>query len=663
MGTYGDELWNVTQLTSTQLGRLILPVPAPTLATDARAFLQAVLNAARSLGGPGGDAPGPGAIVYLPPRVGDYVLRPVDRPSRDFIPAVGGADLLVHPNVTLWFAPGAVLVLQPNVILRIDGAIRTDARQIFRGIGTHSAIQRRGQVVFKSTKILEVYPEWWGALSTPDDQALSMPTDDTEALLDCLKAAHTDRTFPDGFLPTLPIVLRGNYQIARELEVKPIGPPFGPPLDATQRTLFSGVPNATGLVLYGRRGPVTANQGRPALEVGATFRTPPTPARALTGNALLRLEGLHGSIVEGVGFNAHGRADICVQITGSNARSSVFRGCSFINARRVNFLAGDPPLEDMAEDLPGEPALPLVSVGPSRFVRVASRRINSGWDLSGLLLEDCVIENDESGDGVRGDARYELVGILFHANQTLPMTLDRCLFKGSMAANVEARGGALVVRGCAGHNQLPRRPFVPSDGVVGMDRPRGGVDFFLGDVLLFTSPDPMGGPRIPSPQSITGLTVIQFESQSDQFLDTFRHPSASRNVVAFLPTVLEGVSQRFTRLGVAAPPSVIWAGPGIRIPPTTGEPWGPVATLTLIGCVFGGIRGRSPDTMVPGEGEPSGVVVVDSRAFLVGDVDTRATNPVSQVFVTYDSMQTSPARRHQNAISAGGMPPVWLRKM
>lgn len=676
MGTFGSEFWNVTALDSTQLS-LLGEMDQPAIPMDdARVILARILAAANR-------SPLPGVIVYLPPR--DYAIGPQQIARRLLQDAWNAPDLLVQPKVTLWFAPGARLIIRPEAVVRIGGPLRAEVTQIFRCDGTDissesvspgPAPQRRGRVLLYSTKVTQVYPEWWGAVAYPDDPN-TMPSpamlDDTDALVDCIRAAHTDRAFPNGnAMPTIPIALRGKYFISREIEVKGPGPVLRSGLPDRMLTFEDRGPppenallniNFAGIILRGGQQGGSQSPGSATLQAMSSF-TPNGRASNIKTlaktRALLRLDGLHASVIDGITFSGGDPSDpiasVCVQVTGNNARSTVFRGCSFVNARQILVQAGDYIIVNTRlTETTGEGA-------SARSFNPLQAGLSGGWDLSGLRFENCRFESElivpevlfPNSDSSRPplvtqaqvDASVvaratasrraqEVTGIVFHAHNTLPMTLDHCFFVGGMAACVAAYGGTMIVRGGGAQNSSLASPR--SFGAA-PEEPVGGVDFFLGDPILREAAEAA---------SPTGLTVVQFESQSDQFLSTFSHVSASFGRVAFYPTVLQGVSQRATSGNTLAPPSVVWLGPGIR--PAARTPLSaPSSTLTLVGCVFGGRRGMN-------DVEASGAVVVDALAFLVGDVGTRMTNPAPAVFYTRLGTSITPT------VLEGMMRPVWLR--
>jgi hypothetical protein len=657
MGTFSDEFWNVLEISGSQWP-LTDPrrptIPAET--ADAGSFLRAICARA-ALNFP------TGAIVYLPPRL--YVIGAAPGRRREFMAAFEGADLVTQQNVTLWFAPGARLVIRGEAVVRIDGPLRAEPTWLFAcegqdvradpGRGIPAA--RRGRVVINSCTVTEVYPEWWGAIPSPDDTFNSLPTDDTDALEDCIRSAHTLRVGTAGTLPTIPIVLRGTYLLRRELEISGDGPKLANGLFDNSRALAS---NYSGVIFLGRQQGGSQAQSASRLKASTDF-TPNGRAgdieTRLKTRALLRLDGLHASLIDGVTFSGGEAADpiasVCVQVTGNNARSTVFRGCSFVNARQILVQVGDYIILNTSTPITSRSGRTLFPLRADVY---------GGWDLSGLRFENCRFESDLVIQGVpnRGpgitqaqiDAATELrrrlsirarevTGLVFHAGNTLPMTLDSCLFVGGMAACVAAYGGTMIVRGGAAQNTALAEPRVFGPAGPMVQRPRGGVDFFIGDPISQLPQDAA---------SPTGLTILQFESQSDQVLDTFDHLSASANRTPFYPTVLQGISHKVTSGYTLAPPSVVWLGPGMTVfgdTPVSSR----ASTLTLVACVF---NGRRPDNM---DVAASGAVVIDQSAFLVADVGTRLSYPAPTVFYTFRGGSVSPTP------TDGIMRPAWLRSI
>lgn len=303
-----------------------------------------------------------------------------------------------------------------------------------------------------------------------------------------------------------------------------------------------------------------------------------------------------------------------------------FRNCTFSKARHVLFQAGDYVRVDLTRYVPN----------PDRYVPLAAADCYGGYDLSGLTFENCYFQ---SGYTSPVPEAYQVVGLCFYAKETFPLTLDRCFWQDYMAAGVEAYGGTMVVRGGTGQNFLTPVPYeVTSPTTVRRDRPRGGVDFFLGDPPVLA---------VGNAISPTGLSVFQFESQSDSLLDTFRHYSASAGKGVFFPTTLNGVSARKTQQTSGTEPVITWIGPGLMVDPiyepgsTPGGEFNLAASLTLVGCKF---RGPRPpyDVITTGATLPAGVIVVDKGVYMVSNVGTTLGLRSPSIFYAYDRITVPP---------------------
>jgi hypothetical protein len=98
--------------------------------------------------------------------------------------------LTTNSNVTLWFANGGKLSIDNGVTVTINGQIDAGLYQIFSG---------DGDVFFGPASVLEIYPQWWGAVADGS-------TDDTSAIqsaLDVALASDLPLRFP-----------AGNYKVA-----------------------------------------------------------------------------------------------------------------------------------------------------------------------------------------------------------------------------------------------------------------------------------------------------------------------------------------------------------------------------------------------------------------------------------------------------------------
>lgn len=254
MASFGDEVFNVR---TSERGLLAIASDG----SDVRVGLQAFLDAASAY------ANRKGASVYLPP--GQYgIVARTDR-STDFTSAVipPGPDIYVPKTffcgLRLWgdarprarrcrrhrrgHSRGACADLHH---LRCSRA-RHDARRLAeaRAGGVHHD-ESAGIVprVVGGDRPL-------GRQPSPAVYALN-----AQALEDCFRAAHTDRSFPGGInFPPIPVVLRGQYYLQHELVIQPMTGPL---------RHFSGAPTASGIVIRGQQGTGTSDVGVPTFEAG-----------------------------------------------------------------------------------------------------------------------------------------------------------------------------------------------------------------------------------------------------------------------------------------------------------------------------------------------------------------------------------------------------------
>lgn len=115
-----------------------------------------------------------GGILYFPPGV--YRLS---------------ADFTFEENVTLLFANGAMLKLDPNITVTIKGPVDAGLYQIFSGSGTISL----------GNRIDFAYPQWWGAKADGEN-------DDSEAIGRTIRESGGRIRFP-----------KGNYLLMKVVDV------------------------------------------------------------------------------------------------------------------------------------------------------------------------------------------------------------------------------------------------------------------------------------------------------------------------------------------------------------------------------------------------------------------------------------------------------------
>jgi hypothetical protein len=159
---------------------------------------------------------------------------PQERAVLESVGYPGGRELrtlIVPPNVTLWFAPGAYLELGDDVALIIQGNIRAEATQIFLlpdvlALRTTpwrdpATVRRESAIVRLETTALErVYPEWFGVLQEERPSSVNAAAN-SRALQACIHAACRDRTRGVESLPPLTVVCQGIYSINETMQAVP----------------------------------------------------------------------------------------------------------------------------------------------------------------------------------------------------------------------------------------------------------------------------------------------------------------------------------------------------------------------------------------------------------------------------------------------------------
>lgn len=577
-----------------------------------------------------------GGIVYFPP--GKYRLLPINTEPRLPQEFAGyNEDFYVPPDVQLMFAPGASLhfvdgpgQLDPTgsgkltgltplavrpVVVNIAGEINAGSQKIFETPETLSIspsitpLAQVANVFFTGNRIVEVFPEWWGAGSPPD--ARRVPTGaggynnaqsliDTYALQAALNAACNHRQWSPatgnvagGFIrPPVPIRLGGNYLLANRLRV-------GARLDTAPdgSTIATVAPNTSGLILRGNANIIAGT----ATLLWNNYLDFPSDALAM-----LEIRGLVGTDISDVIFDAAPtaptlakRARGCVYLDGnpltnravlvnpSAAQGTVFRRCTFRNATVALFQAG-PPLPPY-----GDPRWILFPVK----LRIDNLQHDSGGhDLLNLSFEQCCFTagGADYDSSLKPYAARDADGVVLRAAQSLCVRFTGGIFGGPVRAMIRAYGGSFSLQGCVFHCQ----PTFAAGQVV-FDPPERGTllpdtDFERGsgaDVFLAQPPNELNSDTDPHLLNTFGITTAGFsatqcESQSYQFLKT--HKRLNENAGNPFNTTLTNVQHSTvladpTRLPAALrqPPSIEWLGPG-RFQ----------SRLTLNGCQFsgGGVR-------------------------------------------------------------------------
>ncbi|MBI5513948.1 MAG: hypothetical protein HY909_09280 [Deltaproteobacteria bacterium] len=572
----------------------------PAAGSDATTWLRAAVRAAAPAESVPLDA-GTGTL-FLP--AGEYYFAATGSTQPG---SLGPVALYVPSTVTLWFDPGARFVLDPEVVIEIEGDILAGLQRIFECRGEGSAVAR---VRLTGNRLREVLPEWWGARPGEDSgRALQLAMD---------AAFHAPRSANVGrHRSPIPVTLSGLYRTSTTLLLG--RSPFDPAPRPGAAPIFSG----NGLWLRGTAPPGVGPGGAPAS--GLRWLGPPGGASA----AVLSVEAGQGWLLEDLTLDGDGSAPIALHLAasdeGSNHQSCGVRQCVARGATSWQVAVGPAAgslRQAEIQNLGGMPVTvrTVVSVGRELGAPPAGRSFvltPNTQDFSLLRLECCQIEVSEGTDDAPTAG-----GVLLQAANAVPMQFLGCLFTGRARAMIQLNAGALEVEGCRFANSatgtLPKGKLPIQAGPVPLD-PRGpsffstgaGCDIFLG----LDPPTVVFGPGevVPPPSTVlrvylrrlstekstpehrlllnsvaTGsLLVRDCQTSSRRFLASFDPSNPARQLLeagtAEGNVVLENVQQRnadargaFT---IGAVPAVEWNLPG------PGR-WAP--SLVLVGCHFDG---------------------------------------------------------------------------
>ncbi len=506
----------------------------------------------------------PGGTIYFPP-----FRYQLEAPPR---------TIVVPLNVTLMFAPGAILTLGlsprhpvgglSNADLAIDGFIDAGPWQIVTtelDPETGGLLAERGRLVLASEQLRVVYPEWFGARPAtragPDINHDSWP-----GLQAAINAAIHDRAdfrgVPDA--SPIPIELNGVYEISRPLQVG-YGSVATRPEDRRRSFVLRSASDRSGAA-------------RSTLRPRPDFAAADAPARDENAT-LLRIQGPSSFLIEGVEFDGADRDGVrrafsCARVEveqeegkrglvvpGGDAQLSRFRHCVFRRAKTVLLQLGE--LVD-----------PFVPLPAGRLLW------NSGQDLLGFQVQRCAFDHGDDLSGL--DLRWWRDGVFFAAGNTFELHFVDCSWRGRMRAGLRGFGGRASFTGCS--FDLRRVP-VPLQVVTAQGRrhhaepgewsaPRLGVGRGQVDVRdngcdLFID-YPLVGDAI-----LSGLFVRDCQSRSWRHFATFapHNLSAAPGYTWSIPSF----DVQFTDLRVAAfavgdpmaqgweiPPSMLWDFRGLH---------------------------------------------------------------------------------------------------
>lgn len=466
---------------------------------------------------------GGGGYIYFTP--GWYLIG---RP-RAALPAGLRRDLLsdivVPPEVTLWFAPGAVLVPLGNerprdglaqvqdaarVHIEIQGDILAGIQQIFEVvIPSGSQTLPAGKILLTGHRIREVHPEWWGAETTAKNtESFTFARKTTLALQAALDAACNDRLAPRPLhtgrprrpYASIPVVLRGRYPIDATLHVGVAPSDVGRVATTDSTTL----PVSTGgFELRGETG-VGLSSLQAVQPFGATPREEP----------LLAIRGPVSVAVRDVGFFAALNIGRCVTVEPVEAEWGYcsFDGCAFADCTRELVRLDAEALRRVPPPAQGRPA-PAWGTKQDfwniTFTRCSFAPVNKVNDASllTLVLPDGTLVRprvpDEEGN---------LVGVFARLGDNEGLEFRSCFIAQVASPAIRAVSGRFALNECNFHVFRPRT----LNGSPFTQNLHTRNDFMHGtDVYLDA---PVQGGRVPNRVVPATFTAREVESHSVQFL-------------------------------------------------------------------------------------------------------------------------------------------------
>lgn len=558
-------------------------------------------------------------FIYLPP--GRYLIgRPSTTPPSDPLADVR-SDIVVPPDVTLWFAPGAVLVPlgdepprlemlpvgeREKVYIEIQGDIIAGIQQIFDVVvNAEDTAHTAGEIILTSLRVRELYPDWWGATSTLDSPPIDVARRTTLAMQATLDAAFNHRNVRrreanglprdglafDRLLPSIPVVLKGLYDLAAELFI-------GVPKEALSGgAVPAGEPiSQGGFELRGENGMVPATLR--ALFALVPQPAPMTPISRRGSGTMLTIRGPVSFSIRHVNFDGNHTAASCVAIEPvvEEWGWSSFEGCLF-NACRHTLVRLDAEGRRRTPPSRMKPDFWNITFARCRFDviehQVAENTVNSKTYRQPESRGEVVLDGMTFEEGT-------LVAVEVRLKENEGLEFRNCYFVDVASPAIKAVSGRFALNETIFHVFRPPFPFVPStvlDDTAGRNDSRHGADVSIES----TSIDSKTAMREPGPWRRVipaTFTALECETHSTQFiatpdvLDAFDASGQTRSAVVLMNvrSSHEEKSERgLSEVGAlnwysmhgAEPPAIYWSYPG-----TMG------CALIMVGCHTTGPRDK-----------------------------------------------------------------------
>lgn len=546
-------------------------------ATDARnnaVALQSAINETHARGG---------GFVFVPP--GRYYIG---RGNSDMILAgfaVDVPDVLVYPDVTLTFAPRAILVpmsfvnapaevqaqnrrampqrSDEDLLVRIEvqGDVEAGVGMIFDAFLEPDGVTpntRAGLILFTGNSIREVRPEWWGALTT----TAYADRRNTEALQAAIDAGHTHRkrlrrgpdrrvSEVDGVvqwwrLPTIPVVAQNSYPIDRPLRV---GLTAEHDLLASEGSSLLLEPNPAPFVMVGEREVGNAGAGRPTLLAGGTWNRGEG-----IGSALIEIEGISSCMLKNLTLNGNDRARALLRLAPGNDSGNIeVSNCAF-------------------HSFSAEAENALIRIYSARRTNVTTALGMVNVSFTRCRMNPLCAPLVPATRTTYGSYPRRIYGVDLDVDDAITVEFRTCFMTGTADPMINARRGHFALNECTLHTL--RVGHESDNGAGAYLNNSNGTDVFIGAPYVDNR-----GRYAPA-----SLTARETETQSYQFLGSYRageHAASvplgattgSRSACVLMNIHHTCVPGRDADVlaGSRTPvfnrrdhrPSVYWAGPGV----------------------------------------------------------------------------------------------------
>ena len=465
--SFGQEFLDVTQPPDGLLAVYNTGGSPPSIGRDTNAARFRTLIDSFPKWPPAGGARVPGGVLYLPPGryfieddfVGDSEIDPMDGWSHNLVSLGGyrpdlntqradnpfGASVRFREDLTLWLAPGAVLVPATGVIVSIASTLVCNANWIFD-------LSMGGLVVFERN-VPKLLASWWDSGESSGhaiavQHAIDAGIHNRKTAWEELDAVGRT-VVQKKFFDPIPVELVGELFLQSTVEIRG-NDKSNHVLELLGTRAFRTPPAFDD---FGAPMPIVAGawsgRARQAARLAA--------ADSLVG-PLLRLVGAWGVTIKGIAFRSQGPSR-CLDVVHTPPVPPVYMGGGVVNwsippavqgigILNCHFGGSSMPLVQV-----GTPsAAPLAPAGPYPFSVPVAPRTNFNADMSTLGFAECRFDVEAFGMAV--DIR---------AGQSLPIRFSSCDFRGTAGAMVSGRSGTALFDRCRFANDSRAVKILGSD--------------------------------------------------------------------------------------------------------------------------------------------------------------------------------------------------------